>query len=103
MAAAIRFPLCSPPGSMCSCATARMGRRRWRALISREQEVMGDSWPTGISGDGRYALFEGSASDLVPGDTNNVNDVFVRDLANGTTFLVSTNINGGCVNGVSRG
>src|ERR1041385_4867490 len=31
----------------------------------------GDSFPTGLSADGRYALFESSASDLVANDTNN--------------------------------
>src|SRR5882672_3198770 len=30
----------------------------------------GDSLPAGISADGRFALFESSASDLVAGDTN---------------------------------
>ncbi len=49
----------------------------------------GDSLPAGISADGRYALFESSADDLVPWDTNAVADVFVRDLASGTTRLVS--------------
>src|SRR5262245_7295007 len=29
-----------------------------------------DSWPAGLSTNGRYALFESSASDLVTGDTN---------------------------------
>ena len=40
----------------------------------------GDSLPTGVSANGRYALFESAASDLVAGDTNGVVDVFVRDL-----------------------
>jgi Tol biopolymer transport system component len=63
----------------------------------------GDSWASAISTNGRYALFESSASDLVPGDTNNVTDVFVRDLVAGTTLLVSASTNGGCANGASRG
>jgi Tol biopolymer transport system component len=54
----------------------------------------GDSVPTGISSDGRYALFESTASDLVPGDANNAADIFVRDLTAGTTLLVSVNTNG---------
>jgi Tol biopolymer transport system component len=40
---------------------------------------------------------------LVPGDTNGVADIFVRDLVTGATFLVSTNSSGGSANGVSRG
>src|SRR5438067_418649 len=59
-------------------------------------------WPVEISANGRYALFESAASDLVPNDTNGVTDVFLRDLANGRTFLVSTNSNGGVGNGISR-
>jgi Tol biopolymer transport system component len=42
-----------------------------------------------LSGDGRYVVFSGFASNLVAGDTNNSNDVFVRDLATGITTRVS--------------
>ena len=61
----------------------------------------GDSIPIELSTNGRYALFESSASDLAPGDTNNVTDVFVRDLVIGTNILVSIGTDGGCANGVS--
>jgi Tol biopolymer transport system component len=61
----------------------------------------GDSLPIELSTNGQYALFESTASDLVPGDTNNASDVFVRDLVNGTNILVSISTNGGCANGVS--
>jgi Tol biopolymer transport system component len=62
----------------------------------------GDSFPTGISPDGRFALFESSASDLVPGDTNGVTDIFVRDLVSNVTTLVSVATNGIAGNGVCR-
>jgi Tol biopolymer transport system component len=62
----------------------------------------GDSLPAGISADGRYALFESAGSDLVAGDTNNACDVFVRDLVNGVTLLVSVNTNGACGNSASH-
>jgi Tol biopolymer transport system component len=39
--------------------------------------------------DGRYVAFISSASNLVPGDTNGIPDVFVRDLVAGTDYLVS--------------
>ncbi|MFI2618386.1 RICIN domain-containing protein [Streptomyces sp. NPDC018584] len=42
-----------------------------------------------ISADGRHVAFESSSSNLVPGDTNNSGDVFVRDLQAGTTQRVS--------------
>ena len=61
----------------------------------------GDSIPIELSTNGQYALFESSAGDLVPDDTNNVTDVFVRDLVNGTNMLVSIGADGGCANGVS--
>jgi Tol biopolymer transport system component len=63
----------------------------------------GDSLPSGLSTNGRYALFESSASNLVAGDTNNVSDIFMRDLVAGTTVLVSQNTNGVAANGASRG
>jgi Tol biopolymer transport system component len=42
-----------------------------------------------ISGDGRYVAFSSNATNLVPGDTNDSQDVFVRDTTTGTTALVS--------------
>ena len=63
----------------------------------------GDSLPTGVSTNGRYALFESAASDLVPGDTNRVADVFVRDLWSNITFVVSASTNGTVGNDVCRG
>jgi Tol biopolymer transport system component len=47
-----------------------------------------------LTDDGRYALFTSNASDLVTGDSNNARDIFVRDLVNGTTSLVSINSSG---------
>ena len=60
-----------------------------------------DSLPVAISTNGRYALFESIATNLVMGDTNNLPDVFVRDVASGTTLLVSASTNGGVGNGAS--
>ncbi len=48
----------------------------------------------GISGDGRYVVFPSWATNLVDGDTNVVEDVFVRDLQEGTTERVSVHSNG---------
>ena len=39
--------------------------------------------------DGRYVAFVSAANNLVPGDTNGIADVFLRDLQLGTTVLVS--------------
>ena len=57
--------------SMSSCATARMARRRWSASTSAGRGAATGIPAFGLSTNGRYALFESSASDLVPGDTNN--------------------------------
>lgn len=41
-----------------------------------------------ISADGRYVAFESRASDLVTGDTNTLDDIFLRDLVAGTSLLI---------------
>jgi Tol biopolymer transport system component len=48
-----------------------------------------------LSADGRYVVFRSYASTLVPGDTNNASDVFVRDVLLGTTERVSVATGGG--------
>jgi uncharacterized repeat protein (TIGR01451 family) len=55
----------------------------------------GQSYNGRISADGRYVAFLSNASDLVPNDTNNATDVFLRDLQAGTTILVSRRNSGG--------
>jgi Tol biopolymer transport system component len=52
-------------------------------------QANGDSDLPAISANGRYAAFTSEASNLVPGDTNGLGDVFVRDLWTGTTRRVS--------------
>jgi hypothetical protein len=44
-----------------------------------------------ISPNGRYVVFASKASDLVPNDTNNASDIFVRDRVLGLTLLISAN------------
>jgi Tol biopolymer transport system component len=50
---------------------------------------------------GRYVVFQSAASDLVPGDTNGVSDIFLRDTFTGTTRLISVAANGGFASGAS--
>jgi len=59
----------------------------------------GDSTFCRISSNSRYVVFQSDATDLVPGDTNGVSDIFVRDLFTGTTRLVSVALDGGSANG----
>lgn len=53
------------------------------------------------SGNGRYVLFGSSASTLVAGDTNGVQDVFLRDRSTGITERISVGIGGVEANGPS--
>ena len=48
-----------------------------------------DSQLPAISADGRFVAFRSLASTLVPGDTNEVGDVFVHDRSTGVTERVS--------------
>jgi Tol biopolymer transport system component len=52
-------------------------------------EANGESFQPSISADGRFVAFTSAASNLVPGDTNSVNDIFVHDRKTGTTTRVS--------------
>ena len=58
----------------------------------------GAATPNAISADGRYVAFVSNADNLVVGDTNGVQDVFVRDTIQGTTSRVSVDSNGAQAN-----
>lgn len=58
----------------------------------------GHSRQPSISADGRYVSFTSGASDLVVGDGNERDDVFVRDLQTQSTQRVSVGIDGGGAN-----
>jgi Tol biopolymer transport system component len=55
----------------------------------------------GISGDGRYVAFPSQATNLVPGDTNGLTDIFVRDRQSATTERVSVASDGTQATGFS--
>jgi serralysin len=42
-----------------------------------------------VSSDGRYVVFTSLANNLVPGDANNENDVFIKDLVSGDIKMLS--------------
>ena len=52
-------------------------------------EPDGPSFAPDVSADGRHVAFASAATNLVEGDNNDAVDVFVRDLAAGTTTLAS--------------
>jgi Tol biopolymer transport system component len=77
---------------LAALAFASQGLAGTTALVSvSSAEVQGlmESTSHAISADGRYVAFESKASNLVPGDSNGRNDIFVRDRQAGTTERVS--------------
>jgi Tol biopolymer transport system component len=59
------------------------------------------SYDAAVSNDGRYVAFTSSASNLVPGDTNGVEDVFIHDRQTDETERVSIASDGTQANGRS--
>ena len=55
----------------------------------------GPSTDWAMSGNGRYVAFSSRADNLVAGDNNSAQDVFIRDLQTATTVLVSLKSGGG--------
>jgi Tol biopolymer transport system component len=66
-------------------------------------EANGASLQPDLSADGRYVVFTSTASNLVPDDTNDKADLFVRDLATNTISRVSISSSGEQGNGRSSG
>jgi Tol biopolymer transport system component len=56
------------------------------------------SQQTAISGDGRFVAFWSGGTNLVPGDTNGLVDIFVHDRQTGETTRVSVDSQGGQAN-----
>ena len=86
----------------------RTGKTTRVSVTSRERQATGSPTHTGsnaplISGDGRYVAFHSDASNLVPGDTNRVFDIFVRDRLVGETSRVSVSNTGAQANAETLG
>ena len=64
------------------------------SVASEGTEANSDSFAPAISRDGRYVVFASSASNLVSGDTNNANDIFVHDRVANTTTRISIGVGG---------
>jgi Tol biopolymer transport system component len=75
--------------------TTGMVSQRDAAVIPQTADGFSTLSPLSVSTDGRWVAFTSRADDLVPNDTNQALDVFVRDLVNGTNFLVSVASDGG--------
>ena len=64
------------------------------SLSDAGAEANGMSSTPAISNDGRIIVFSSDASNLVPGDTNNIADVFARDRITGEVRRVSVSSSG---------
>lgn len=50
-----------------------------------------------VSADGRYVAFRSNSKHVVPGDSNDISDVFVRDMLTGTNTMVTRGLNSSTV------
>jgi Tol biopolymer transport system component len=66
------------------------------------QQGNGESFEPAISAGGRFVVFWSSASNLVAGDTNNADDIFVRDRFARVTRRISVGLGGQQANGHSE-
>ncbi|WP_268221514.1 S8 family serine peptidase [Streptomyces sp. EMB24] len=72
------------------------------SVASDGTQADGLSSAPSLSADGRWAVFNSEAGNLVAGDTNGTTDVFLRDRELGTTVRVSAAPDGAAGNGPSR-
>ena len=79
--------------------TGRTGRV---SLSADNIPANGASRAPALSADGRYIAFWSQADNLVPGDTNATDDVFIRDLQTGQVERVSIAAGGGQGNGLAQ-
>ncbi len=77
----------------------QMGSTELVSVASNGSQADSSSNAPGISSDGRYVVFGSGASNLVPGDTNMMGDVFVHDRQTHLTERVSVASDGSQSNG----
>lgn len=68
------------------------------SISSSGEEANGGSGEVSVSRDGRLVAFRSSATNLVPGDSNGQDDIFVHDRLTGETRRVSVSSTGGQAN-----
>jgi Tol biopolymer transport system component len=90
------------PASMAPTASAATGATSRVSVATGGIQANNNSEKPAISADGRYIVFDSTASNLVVGDTNGDQDVFIRDQVSGYTTRVSVDSGGAQANGVSN-
>jgi Tol biopolymer transport system component len=97
-------PTCGGPFVICNLIYVRDRQTGQTSLVSADSAGHpGIGW-TGnpdISDDGRYVAFASDAVNLVSGDTNKAEDIFVRDRQTGQTSRISVDSAGGQSNDIS--
>lgn len=101
---------CTPPDDLCedvvsqifsydrrSSSSKRIGPNSNSGRVSNGQV---DQFS--VSPDGRYVVFQSTASDIIQWDNNEKQDVFLLDLHPGSTYLISVSSSGAQGNKASR-
>jgi hypothetical protein len=88
---AFAFGLLSP---LSLAATAGAGSTELVSVNSAGEPANGVATSPSLSADGRFVAFQSVASNLVVGDTNFTDDIFVRDRETGVTERVSVSSTG---------
>lgn len=96
VAAALAAALLGPSGALAAHNVVEPVSVAPDGTIGNDSSVAGDHLGDygDTTPDGRFVAFASLASNLVPGDTNGVGDVFVRDRLTGTTERVSVGVKG---------
>lgn len=72
----------------------KTGTNRRASVDSDGNESDGTAYQPLLSANGRFVAFGSDATDLVPGDTNGLYDIFVHDMKTGSTVRVSVDSHG---------
>ncbi len=70
------------------------GRTTRASVSSAGVQANGESWVCNMTSDGRFIVFWSRATNLVDGDTNDLDDLFVHDQVTGVTSRVSISSTG---------
>jgi Tol biopolymer transport system component len=101
--AAVAAGVAALPAAAWGATSAPAARERTVRISLSNTGAQGDRYAGGpvLSRNGRYVAFYGSSTNLVPGDTNSFDDVFVRDRWAATTTRVSVSSAGAQGNAAS--
>lgn len=80
----------------------QIGQTKRVNVSTTGREANDASFAPSISADGRVVAFETAADNLVPGDTNDEQDVFAHEMDTGQTIRVSVDLQGMQINQESR-